>query len=106
MEDINHYAPPQAQVDDVPEAGLAITLFPRLSTWWVLLLAVVTFSLYLVYWMYTRSKVLERIAPSRRIAPALIFVAMALYVVGFLAGIAEGAYRGQPNVRSIKPSTP
>jgi hypothetical protein len=92
MSETNPYAPPQAVVDDVPPNRGSITAFTRFTTWGVVGLAVITLSIYVPYWLYTRTKVLDRVAPEKPIPPLLINAAIMLFILSMLFSFLEGAY--------------
>ena len=92
MSETNPYAPPQAVVDDVSPNRSSITAFKRFSTWGVVLLAIVTLSIYVPYWLYTRTKVLDRIAPQEPIPRLVINAAITLFIFSMLFSFIEGAY--------------
>src|SRR5215470_4723727 len=87
QETLNPYAPPKSNVHSSPQVT-GIEAFPRFSTWWVFLLAIVTLQVYLIYWLCSRSAILNRIFPSKRIPVALVLAAIGLWsacvVVSFL----------------------
>lgn len=57
----NPYVAPQADLD-VPRESGDISVFPRFSTWLVLLLSVVTLGIYAFWWIYDRTRKLNTIA--------------------------------------------
>jgi hypothetical protein len=85
----NPYAPPKARVDAEVLRG-SVLAFPRFSAWFVFLLCIVTLGLYPLYWLYTRTKIANRVLPSNPIsmglAAAVLTLATANLVIGFLSG--------------------
>jgi hypothetical protein len=98
MED-NPYATPRALVADQPVGSSAIEEFPRFSTWWALLLSIVTLSIYMPYWMYSRTRVLHRVAPGKPVPAAVIVISLLLFVVNIGFGVLEGVYPNDVTIR-------
>ena len=92
---INPYAPPKANVVDVPAEVATIEAFPRFSTWWVLLLAILTFGVYPLYWLYARTKILNRVVPANPIPMGLAVAAVALFLLNLAGGVLDGIYAEQ-----------
>lgn len=67
----NLYAPPKAAVDDVGQAGLgqagSLESLGRFTTWAVVGLAIVTLGIYLIYWLFVRTKRLSALIPQNPI---------------------------------------
>ena len=97
--DDNPYATPRAHVADQLVGSSAIEEFPRFSTWWVLLLSIVTLSIYMPYWMFTRTRVLHRVAPEKPVPSAVIVISLLFFAVNIGFGVLEGVY---PNDVMIK----
>jgi hypothetical protein len=85
----NPYAAPEADVQPTVAAASSFAPFPRFSAWWVFLLSLVTLGLYTIYWLFSRSQVLNRQLPGERIAVAFMSLAIALYAVDWFAGLAQ-----------------
>jgi hypothetical protein len=88
--DINPYAPPSATVVDATADGYRD--FPRIATWWVFLLLVITLGLYGPYWLYTRIKILNGRLSSDQIPIDLPIAVLVLSLVDLAAGVAVGFY--------------
>ena len=88
--EINPYAPPRAMIAEPSVPGYGG--FPRISTWWVLPLTIVTFGFYPSYWLYTRIKALNEILPATVISSALPVAGMALNAANIVAALVNGSY--------------
>jgi hypothetical protein len=55
----------------------------------LLLLILVTFGLYVPFWMYRTANVINRIAPDRTIPTGLVWLMLAFQIVGYLIGVAS-----------------
>ncbi|MCU7845654.1 MAG: DUF4234 domain-containing protein [Candidatus Thiodiazotropha sp. (ex Monitilora ramsayi)] len=75
----NPYEPPKSNVDAINRSNY-LNNFSRFSAWWVLLLSVVTLGIYNVYWLYTRSRIINQIH-HRKIPEFLIWAALIFYVL-------------------------
>lgn len=60
----NPYAAPQADLEVQRDSG-DLSVFPRFSTWWVLLLSIVTLGIYFFWWIYDRTRKLNTIAENK-----------------------------------------
>jgi len=58
----NPYSTPESELSTVTEADIADLLhdFPRISAWAVLGLAIITLGTYYVWWMYSRTRIINR----------------------------------------------
>jgi hypothetical protein len=89
----NPYAPPKSTVDTEPVRGNVLA-FPRFSAWWVLLLGIITLGFYPLYWLYTRTKTANRLAPGSAVSPGLPQTVLTVTAVNIiLALIAAGMPR-------------
>jgi hypothetical protein len=84
MNDI--YATPTADLS-APTHGLRE--FPRFSAWWVFLLSVITLYLYTVYWLYSRSLIVNRLFPRDAISPVFVFGLPIAHVGSIVVSIAS-----------------
>jgi hypothetical protein len=73
--EVDPHAPPQAPVVAAPVAGDAN--FPRISTWWIVPLLIVTLGFYGPYWLYTRGKRLNE-SMSEALFPLVLPIAVAV----------------------------
>lgn len=97
--DENPYATPQSPVEAVSHDRSAIAEFPRFTTWGVLLLVIVTFSFYIPYWLLTRTKVLDRVAPENPIPRWLVSAAIALFSLSMVMSVLEGIYPASTDIK-------
>ena len=97
---MNPYAPPKANVD-ASSYVTTVEAFPRFSTWWVFLLTLTTFGIYPIYWLYTRTRILNRILPSGAIHIGLAFAAAGLLVASIAAELLQGIYPDDLGVSAI-----
>lgn len=88
MSDTNNpYLTPEANLvnEATDSSGVAaIKQFPRFTTWAVVGLAIITLGIYGYYWLYSRTKILNRLIPENPIAkwlPATTIGLMLLYWV-------------------------
>lgn len=68
--------------DPIPEQSESIEVFTRFSTWYVVGLSIVTLSLYIPYWLYTRSKKLNLIA-AKPIPDLFMHINVMLFLVSY-----------------------
>ena len=90
----NPYSAPATTVDDLGESNGSIHDFPRFSAWGVFGLSVITLGIYSVYWMYTRSKIINSNDKLDSIPEGFMITAMVFTVVNLLGGFVEGVAVG------------
>jgi hypothetical protein len=88
MSAYNPYTPPKAPLETVAEGAARIEEMPRFSAWWVLLLEIVTFGLYVPYWLFTRSRRLNKVWPGA-IDGFLVWTALAVIGASYLGSLGE-----------------
>src|SRR5271169_194732 len=88
---INPYAPPKARLEAWVNPG-SVQAFPRFSTWGVLLLGVVTLGIYPLYWLYTRTEILNRTLPSKQIPMGLASAVVVLFIANVAASLVHQIY--------------
>ena len=86
----NPYATPRASLETGAQAPAPITAFPRFSAWWVFLLTLFTLGIYVPFWLYARTRTVNRLLPAQRIDSAFIHTVLSLYVLNFALGFFEG----------------
>lgn len=84
----NVYAAPQSDVVEVAQGG--VSGFERFSTWYVFLLAIVTLGVYLPYWLYSRTKVLNAQSEDQ-ISSGFVWTTILLYALALCTSIASAA---------------
>lgn len=85
----NPYKAPEADIAPEARSDGSFAPFPRFSAWWVFLLGIVTLGIYPIYWMFSRTQILNRHFPDLAIAAAFVWSAVALYAIDWLAGLAD-----------------
>lgn len=58
-----------------------IKQFPHISTWAVIGLTIITLNLYVYYWLYTRTKILNRLLPEKPIAGWIAILTIVLMLL-------------------------
>lgn len=79
------YKAPEADLV-VDDSNGDITNFKRFSAWGVFGLSIITIGIYGVYWLYTRTKVLNEFS-EKKISPFLINSNIVLYCINMLSGL-------------------
>jgi len=84
----NVYQAPEAELvkDEIGD----FSVFERFSTWFVVVLSVITLSFYIPYWLYTRTKQLNTITKDK-ISDGFIITALALFMVSMAGAFASGS---------------
>lgn len=89
--DENPYLSPSADTSNPKVlSDYSIHDLPRFSVWGVLGLSFITLGIYLVYWMWDRSKILNQTDIHGKISTGFMITAVALFAVNMLLGMAEG----------------
>lgn len=78
------YSAPVAQVERVNENAEAFLAFPRFSTWWVFLLAVVTMGIYIAFWMVKRTKIINTLPKVDPISDVFTNIMLVLFFVPYV----------------------
>lgn len=81
----NPYSAPESDVSTV-ELATGIDNFDRFSAWAVFGLSVITFGIYPIYWMYTRSQTLNSFH-DKKISPLLLTTFLLLVITSFITGL-------------------
>ena len=84
------YAPPGAIVADPAPASYGD--FPRISTWWIIPLWVITLGLYPSYWLYSRVKTLNALSSTEVIPKGLPLAGLLLNAGNVIAAFVNTAY--------------
>ena len=95
----NPYEPPSADLisADLISADLIsadqqssqLAIFPRFSTWYVFGLSIVTLNLYILYWFYDRSKILNRLNGVSPISDGYMIGTIVVNVIPFPLSFAD-----------------
>ena len=83
------YTPPQSDLDRKKSGPDAIAEFPRFSAWAVFGLLIITLGIYSVYWLYSRTNILNRIT-SQPIPSSFTSFVLVGYVMVFAIAFASG----------------
>jgi hypothetical protein len=84
------YAPPGAIVADPAPASYGD--FPRISTWWIIPLTVITLGLYPSYWLYSRVKTLNALSHTDAVAEGLPVAGLLLNAGNLVAELVNTAF--------------
>ena len=85
----NPYQAPHAELL-INDSGNALKdVFQRFSTWYVFILSILTLGLYVIYWMYSRTRSLNRLQGIEPISEVFILVAVAWNIVSYPLAFAE-----------------
>jgi uncharacterized membrane protein (DUF373 family) len=83
----NPYESPQADLSTPEEQSDRLDIFQRFSTWYVFGLALVTMNLYIFYWLYSRTKTLNRLKDISPIGDAFMFSTIIINIVSLLLSL-------------------
>ena len=95
----NPYQPPKSSLQPPGSAG--IRAFPRLGTLLVVALGILTLGIYLLYWLYTRTRILNSLLPSRPVPAGLINFVLSTYIVVIGLSLVELAYPGNQTIGTV-----
>lgn len=103
INDQNPYAPPQAALERTNLKQDALTGFTKISVWWVILISLLTLGLYPMYWLYTRTELVNTKMTYNPISMQFVFIVLAVYVSALLAniGFALAGISEEPNILLI-----
>lgn len=85
----NPYSTPQSDLALESSSDGDITKFKRFSTWGVLALSIITFGIYSIYWLHSRTKVLNDISENP-ISKSFTGISIAFYVANIVFSFAAG----------------
>lgn len=83
----NPYKAPEAQVE-APATGDLNQVFDRFSAWGVFGLSIITFGIYTIYWLYTRTQRVNDRTESD-ISWAFVNATIVIYAISFLSSFGE-----------------
>jgi len=94
MSDSNPYSAPKADLAVKPSGGgiEKIKHFKRFTAWGVFGLSLITYGIYTVYWLYSRTKILNELVPDNKIADWIPSTLILTTLVSIGAGIVSGGY--------------
>ncbi|MCB1668603.1 MAG: DUF4234 domain-containing protein [Porticoccaceae bacterium] len=81
----NPYATPDSDLSTL-KPGAGISIFDRFSTWGVFGLSVITLGIYMVYWLFSRTKQLNSVVENK-ISDAFIVATVLCYIVNLFSGV-------------------
>jgi hypothetical protein len=85
----NPYETPNADLSTADEQSERLDIFKRFSTWYVFGLGTITLGLYILYWLYTRTKILNRLKGVNPIGDNFLSVTIAINVVSLPLSFAQ-----------------
>lgn len=90
MSDNNPYSAPDADlaVKNTGSGVAKVKEFPRFTTWAVVGLSIITLGIYTFYWLYSRTKILNRLLPENKIAGWLPIAAIVTLIAYYVVSIA------------------
>jgi fumarate reductase subunit D len=83
----NPYESPQADLSIPEEQSDRLDIFERFSTWYVFGLALVTMNLYIFYWLYSRTRTLNRLKGISPIGDTFILSTIIINIVSLLLSL-------------------
>ena len=92
----NPYSPPEADLQTINTSNL-IENIPRFSAWGVFGLTVITFGIYYVYWLFTRTKILNKVIDDK-ISMGLAYTVIGLLSVNFTLSFMSGMDPGNTDL--------
>ena len=93
------YATPNSDLNTVGGSD-KISNFKRFSAWGVFGLSIITFGMYPIYWLYSRSKVLNSFSENG-ISTILLNIFIVVVVVSFSSGVLSGIMPGNPIISAV-----
>jgi len=98
MSEVNNpYSAPEANLVNEATDGsgvAAIKQFPRFTTWAVVGLAFITLGIYGYYWLYSRTKILNKLIPENPIAKWLPVTTISLMLLYWVISLAPLLFMG------------
>ncbi|RDH46408.1 DUF4234 domain-containing protein [Zooshikella ganghwensis] len=87
--DSSPYTAPSSDISINNAKGEEVFQLPKFSAWGVLFLMIITLGIYYYYWLYSRTKVINRIC-DRKISSILTGVVLSLFVVSLILSLYRG----------------
>ena len=90
MSDNNPYSAPDADlaVETTGSGVDKVKEFPRFTTWAVVGLSIITLGIYTFYWLWSRTKILNRLLPENKISGWLPITAVLTVIVYYIVAFA------------------
>lgn len=101
MSNENIYSAPQSNVVGVVDKTDEVEAFPRFSAWAVFFLGIPTMGLYNAYWLYSRSKIMNRLSNhslSTTIPMIYLGIATASFVMSILNSV---VFKGSSTIAMV-----
>ncbi len=102
--DNNPYSTPTAKLDSEIAINHRMQQMPRFSAWGVLGLSILTLGIYYTYWMFTRTRLINRIH-DRTISMNLVIVVIGLLIASQVFGFMSNAETEAGNYRNLSTLT-
>lgn len=83
------YQAPTADLTNDNTNDVSLTGFKKLSTWYVLLYTILSLGLYIIYWLFSRTKTLNEKHQSNPVSVALMYTAIFIYIISYPLMIIE-----------------
>lgn len=77
------YQAPTADLTNDDNNNISLTGFKKLSTWYVLLYTILSLGLYIIYWLFSRTKILNEKHYSNPVSDALMYSAIVIYLISY-----------------------
>lgn len=97
----NPYVTPQANLFEVKKSACVLTEFKKVSTWTVFFLSFITLGIYNKYWIYSRTKILNKLPSVEPIGDVFINSTIISWILSFLLNFAKGFMPSSTDVSTI-----
>lgn len=85
----NPYEAPSTELIENKSSSNTFASFEKFSTWYVFGLAVITLGFYMVYWLFSRTKILNRLRSIEPIGDIFINISILLFFLSFFIAIGK-----------------
>ncbi|MCK5901791.1 MAG: DUF4234 domain-containing protein [Cocleimonas sp.] len=94
----NPYATPTANLQSKSTDKAPVKQFPRFTTWAVVGLSIITMGIYTIYWLYSRTQILNTLLPENKIPSWLTTSSLIVFFLYLVMSFAPLANNGvMPN---------
>lgn len=94
----NPYQPPQSDVSLPDTRENSIEIFGQFSTWAVFGLSIITLGIYNIYWLYTRTRLLNKLKYVDPVSENFMKITTAIYVLSMPLGFIDGFLAQYPYI--------
>ena len=98
----NPYSTPEADLQPEIDTTDSFARFPHFSAWFVFFLSIVTLSLYLYYWAFTRTNMINKALPDNEISAVFVWLVLGLsaanILIDFVPPVWMNVWPGDPFV--------